>query len=311
MKGYANKMMAVLTTIAMLVCSISLGSSADTYSVNTTLAYNVYDAKTGELIGDYTLTPNAFPTSNSSRIMIGDEDREIDYSKSGVVDLNTRYLQSSPNGGTGFVVDSHTIATAAHCAWMPKAGTSWIEGPNIVTIESLVLYNSDGTTAKTVTNAVQIHIPKAYINNFDELSVRDNPYDYALITVTDDLTDFDCFELGVMREEFKGSEVQVSMTGFPSEVDELDTDGEMYTGIGKIVQNLGIHDVYRRVCYDVDTSKGNSGGPVYITTQYKKKEYYTVIAIHSAGDEDNNINVGTRITTDLMHFYNNNPNIAY
>ncbi len=36
-------------------------------------------------------------------------------------------------------------------------------------------------------------------------------------------------------------------------------------------------------------------------------DYYTVIGIHTTGA--GTFNAATRITTDLLHFYKNNPNI--
>lgn len=73
----------------------------------------------------------------------------------------------------------------------------------------------------------------------------------------------------------------------------------MYTGVGSI---LNCDD--QRLQYNTDTSGGQSGAPVYIVTTFQNKVYYTVIAIHTHGG-----NYGVRMTTDVLHFYYNNPNI--
>ncbi len=59
--------------------------------------------------------------------------------------------------------------------------------------------------------------------------------------------------------------------------------------------------------YEAYASGGNSGSPVYITETRNDKTYNTVIAITSAVAAD--YTIGTRITTDLIHFYYGNPNI--
>lgn len=60
---------------------------------------------------------------------------------------------------------------------------------------------------------------------------------------------------------------------------------------------------------------GNSGGPVYVKTEYNGKEYAVVIGITTVatwgGDNIYNGGGGVRMTTNLLHFYKNNPNIAY
>ena len=82
----------------------------------------------------------------------------------------------------------------------------------------------------------------------------------------------------------------------------------MYSGNGQIYDGND-----KIITYTVDTSGGNSGGPVYLTESYKGKTYNTVIGINVAHPnvEDPKYNIGTRMTTDLIHFYTNNPNIKW
>ena len=58
--------------------------------------------------------------------------------------------------------------------------------------------------------------------------------------------------------------------------------------------------------YDVDTSSGNSGGPVYVEETIGGHTYYSALGIHTRGG-----NSGTRITPDVMKFFMSNSNIGY
>ena len=61
------------------------------------------------------LNPVDTLSSTNARAVIGDDTRVVDFSKSGVVKINFTASNGESYWGTGFVVDEHTIATAAHC----------------------------------------------------------------------------------------------------------------------------------------------------------------------------------------------------
>ena len=89
------------------------------------------------------------------------------------------------------------------------------------------------------------------------------------------------------------------------------TNHMQYTGSG----NLQTKTNYK-LFYDVDTSHGNSGGPVYIEETINGTTCYTALAIHTNGidpydPDDTNNNCGTRVTTDIMKFYMSNPYLGY
>ena len=89
------------------------------------------------------------------------------------------------------------------------------------------------------------------------------------------------------------------------------TSHSQYTGTGNL-QDLTDYKLF----YDTDTSGGNSGGPVYIEETINNNKCYTVLAIHTHGEDGNDNdnsenNCGTRITTDIMKFYMSNSNIGY
>ncbi len=306
-----NKMIAVLMTVVMLFCSMNLGSSADTYSVNTLKGYNVYDANTRELVDGYILEANPYPTSNSTREVIdGVDERENSTYVKGVVEVVNNWFT-----GTGFVVDDHVIATAAHCVWDGTADAS-STSKNVLYVECVNIRDQDGVILKGNIDVIDVHVPRKYINTSDEYVDDANPYDYALLTVAEDLSAYVNLDLGVMREEIKESNVPITITGFPYEVNDVRTNKEMYTASGTIESYQYGLDSMRLFCHNVDTSDGNSGGPVYTVTEYKGKKYYTVIGIHVFGKVDKETeepiyNAAIRITTDLLHFYKNNPYAEY
>ncbi|MDE5569076.1 MAG: trypsin-like peptidase domain-containing protein [Ruminococcus sp.] len=213
----------------------------------------------------------------------------LDWTKSGVVEIASI--------GTGFVVDEHTIATAAHCVYNKK-------------INKIYLFDNNSKLTLTLegSSIVEYHVPSVYVSS------ESADYDYALITVKEDLSDYMCFNLGTVTD-IKNLKSAVSITGFPGEIVTGDgtkpvnysvSEHNMYTGNGHIYNSSD-----KRLYYDVDTTSGNSGSPVYITEAYGNKVYYTVIAIHAYGQGSNPYNSGTRITADLLKFFNGNTNLKY
>lgn len=298
MKKIVSAMAAVL--IFMLsVCSYSMNTGA----ANTSNTYRVFSASTGNYLRSYTLDP--IPSANNSRKIIGIDEREIDWSKSGVVKIMTEgdYI------GTGFVIDDHTIATAAHCVYEQH----YICG---IELSEILLFDVNGNVTLHAT-PVEEHIPLGYINANPLYSERSATQDYALITVEEDLSDYICFSLGVPLDSVKDNNTVVSVTGFPYEIDGVDepvntySRHEMYTGSGIIVDAPTDH--LDQLYYSNDTSSGNSGSPVYVTESRGGRTYYTVIAIN-VGYTNLPLyqyNIGMRMTTDLINFYNANDNLNW
>lgn len=274
-----NRIIACL--IAMFVFAFSMNFSFDANASNTSRTYNRYNAITGAYLGRYTLNALDVDNNVSTYTVIDTEDRVVDFTKSGVVKL----LNSNEFVGTGFVVNENTIATVAHC----------VSGNKITEIR---LFDTNGNVIKTVIPS-EIHIPKSYVSG-------NSVYDYALITVNDDLSDYAIFDLGVALDSAVTNHCSVSVTGFPTEINNTVvndmTNNNMYTGQGVLNSSTSYF-----LKYTADCSSGDSGAPVYITTSYYGTVYYTVIGMHSTSGS--NINSGVRMTTDLLHFYMHNPNI--
>lgn len=259
--------------------------------------YYVYDAQTGAYRTNYILSPVAAISQVSSRTIINGDDRDDDYTKSGVVMLN--YKKSGLNKvATGFVVDSHTILTVAHCMFD-------LDNNNSCTNLTYTLYNSDGSVSAT-NSAVSYHAPKIYI---DQSS--DKNFDYALITVEEDLSDYMCFDLGMIRDEFASLSTPIYVTGYSGEKVDEDGDGvdelwgKIVTGSGSLTNNgSGNKITTDKIYYNTDTVGGESGSPVYVMKNGKM----IVIGIHNGGIT-NVYNTGKRIDTNILHFVYNNPNL--
>lgn len=281
-RNHSKKFISAITAVIVLIISLSFVNEyvANAYIPHATSfsrSYKVYDAATGQEIDSYSL--NALPSHNNTRSIIGADNRVVDYTKSGVVKI----MSDSVCLGTGFVIDSHVIATTAQVIYNE-------------TISGIQLFNSNGTTALTAT-PVEYHIYSYYgslTNNY--------AFDYALISVEEDLSAYNQFRLGVATPEFDTSNKALSVTGFS------DDTNNMMTSTGNVIDLTENISNYH-LGYTADVTDKTKGAPVYVTTNYDENVHYTVIAIHSYGHSA--YSRGTRITPDLLQFYLNNDCIYY
>ncbi len=281
-----NKIIAVMAAIVVFMVSMCT-YSAEANATNTSRTYKVYNAQTGAYLQQRDYTLGAFDTypnvnSGNARSLIGKYDERLpDWTKSGVCKI----LLDGGGFGSGFVVDEHIIATAAHCV-------------KNLAISEILLFNTNGTISLSAT-PVEYHYPEIYSTDY---------CDYALITVEEDLSDYMCFNLGVALDSFSTNNPAVSVTGFSGDLNnDNDNTHTMYTGTGAII-DLNSAQIF----HTADTGGGNSGGPIYITESRGGHVYFTVIAIHTNGEHYGVPgNRGARISTDELQFYYNNPNIIY
>lgn len=236
--------------------------------------------------------------------VIGDDSRVPD-AVDGIV-----YLTAGSGNGTGFIVGDHVIATSAHCVY-GRSTSEWLS--------NLKIYfpNENGVTTTTSINAVEAHIPSTYkLNSNDK-------YDYALITVSEDLSDHYHFNLGIPYNMYTNTDFAkytIYSTGFsgkhPDGQLNLFPNKQMYTGEGKIVTGSNVDQ--NLVCFDTDITYGNSGGPVYVKETYKAgsnaaKESLTVISICSGiySVDSPNYNMGPTMDAIMLSFFLSNPHISY
>ncbi len=291
------------------------GQEAETFfSDEAPRSYRVYNAKTNLLMRRYSLSEPSIYNNEESGISTysmtdGIDDRYIDWSKSGTVKI----MSPKAHIGTGFVVAPHVVTTCAHCFYRAKDKYYY-------NISSIKLFNNDGTESLNATPK-EIHIPTKYYT----ASEYDARYDYALITVEEDLSDYMCYDLGVALDSLgtdsnKRNNLPVYVTGFPSKSNNGNNhhlEHSMLTAVGKFLPKNSIPASYftsYQLSYDTYVSGGNSGGPVYIKETYNDKhgnsaEYYTVVGINSSVTDV--FGICTRITTDLLVFYKQNPNLKW
>lgn len=217
-------------------------------------------------------------------------------------------LSGSDDGfGTGFIVGNHVIATAAHCVY---TGTEFRD----LTIK---IIDENNNVVETI-QPQYYHVPKDAIYNFNGVRTA---YDYALIYVEEDLSEYGMFKMGVATNDYVLQNGGIVVSGFPGQYPpnysgpngdiRFKASGNLYLSTASNINDL-------KLFYDADTFSGNSGGPVYVEEAFNVGgtwlTYKTVVAIHTSGVDtrpydfgyDPNYNGGTRITPDVLKFYYNN-----
>lgn len=307
-KNFSIRTIAVVVSVIVFMVSVMSFSRFTADAVYESRAYFKYEAQTGKRISGYYMLYAPENTASTYRL-IDEDERVVDWSKSGVVKLLTTEVDGNGNQineqdcVTGFVIDNHTIATAAHCFYNFKDKCNY-------RVDSILFFDKSGNVSMEITDPVEYHIPRQYT------TTEFSDCDYALITVSQNLRDYVQFNLGYVTDEFRG---EVSVTGFPklrdddyyNKGEEKETlnnieNHQMYTGKGNVI-GFTTNDLVK---YTNDTSRGNSGSPVYVTEELYGKEYYTVIAIN-VKPGDRTYNAGVRMTPEVLRFYKGNPNKQY
>ncbi len=248
-----------------------------------------------------TATTESVSTAQNPRgIVNGEDNRGVahGYENTGIVLLN--------NGVTGFIVGDHQIATAAHCVYSIDTG--------YFADEIIQTYDRSGApvVGETLTVA-EIHIPQNFYNN-----TNDSNYDYALITVVEDLSDHVQFDIGncYNMTVAEAGTIPIHVTGRPESTgDNLETPNTnnfLYTNFGYVYEGTDTNYM-DALYYTVDTSGGQSGSPAYTITRerYNNEDFYTytVLSIYIGGNT--NRASGPRMTKYHQQFYNNNPYACY
>lgn len=300
---------------------LGYSSSVEVTSVNTNslpsesdIDYRVYNPVTGYLKHTYTVDANTTTVSsigNSRGIMYGHDSRMFQDGMQGVLNVQDA---SGNNMGTAFVIDSHTILTAAHVLYNYKKHT-------IKKNLRFVVYDDYDTPTNTVIFPKSYHIPQDFCNSMQRDLNGDFVYisewDYAIVTVNDDLSNYINFDIGVMRS---GDMYQpVYVTGFGSygnnPLDQslvnpyfVDTKS---TSMGDLMEDNPYSDTF--INYDADTVGGDSGGPVWVYNAINNTKTVIGINIYSRTDGTtiNEYNTGYRINSNILHaIFNNDYNLS-
>ncbi|MEE7583066.1 MAG: trypsin-like serine protease [Oscillospiraceae bacterium] len=261
-----------------------------------TRTYYKYNASTGAYKGQYTLNPvSSISTTSASTCSIIDEDER--WAEDGLQGVVSIKYESGANNGTAFVVDSHTLVTAGHCVYNATSG----KGANSKATSNLKfkVYNGSNENTSVSITPIEYQMCKTYVDGSD---TQKKNYDYAIITVKEDLSDYINFNLGVVRNELytndSYSKKLLFVTGFGCGTTMVGVNPELIgiksTGDGFLVSTPSSYRLY----YDVDTINGDSGGPIYANVKGKQ----TVIGIHTNGiSKDGEYNKGIRLTTDILN----------
>lgn len=208
------------------------------------------------------------------------------------------------NAGSGFIVGEHQILTNAHCVFS-FSNQTYDSSP-------VYAYIPDAVSPEFVLlTPCAVHIPYNYY------STGSGNYDYAIIEVTQDLSDYGLFDLGlvlngvdqnVVSEEdwtTDGTGLDVTVAGFPQANNLMLEGHRIYAGYSNgILDHLDVFKIYTTTSHQ----SGLSGGPIYSASMNK-----TVLGIHRTSNtyHDDEIEIGVRITRPILQFVYNNTDLLY
>lgn len=286
-KSIVKRTIAAGCSSLLLFAGIANCTSADAFF--NKMKYKAYNFSQDKMFS-YTLDENDFQVNQRAGSI---DDR--------VPDKDTSVVKLTGGGkiGTGFIVDDHTIATAAHCVYQG-------ENKSFAKDLKIDIFNGDCTKILKTITPKEVHMPLYYSFKADER------YDYALLYVEEDLSKYGEFSLSMPMDSFMTSGATVTVSGFPAKTASNPNASceKRYKADGEIMDirtfKPEIWDYQIR--YSAFMSGGDSGGPVYTTQTFDGETYHTVVGINTSGTTD--LYCGTRITTTLLMFYYNNDYIG-
>ena len=286
----------VATFMATLMMTLSLSytqnNQADAIKmpeIRTYRRHNYYSSDTTSYY-PYNLIVDG---KSNARTIFGDNDMVRD------TDSAVVRIEGDGYGGTGFIVGDHEIATAAHCVYSR-------DDDEFLKFEILII-DANNNVIKTI-SPHYVHINEDYetARNYTASS----PYDYAMIYVDEDLSQYGKFNLGLALDSYADNNGSVIVSGFPdSNYYPNDYKGKKWGIRFKAKGNI-IGKTQEMLRYNADTAEGDSGGPVYIEEKRmvngNLQEYKTAIAINVCYNNDYNASV--RMTAEVLKLYGDNPN---
>ncbi len=257
---------------------------------------------------DNTVSNTGISTYNYPGIM-GDNDMVKDDDTAVV--LMSAYNDGEIMGeGSAFIVNDHIIATAAHCIYDYENDTFY---------KSYYVELKDSNNITKRVKAKYVDICKDFSTCGNKYNNNHIKYDYALMYVEEDLSEYGAFQMGVALNSYAYEHGEVTVSGFPIPIYYPDEykDAPLHIQL-KSSGNL-TRSNNTNVFYDADVGTGHSGGPVYATEEFtinsqtspKRYSSKTVIAINVGIYPKDLENIGLKITPDILKFYNKNPNIEY
>lgn len=225
--------------------------------------------------------------NHAPRFVIGEDTRERiedanTYPYSAIALVEVVYTNGKKQYGTGFMVSRRTMLTAAHVL----VEKDWV-------IEEINVYKScNGYKASPTAQASSWMI----CDEYDDTEILDCDNDYAIIRFSSNISQT-WFGLYVPQniQNLIGNGRHVA--GYPGERCNVDTGYfPMYSAGGNVVDA----HLYR-IDHTIDTSDGESGGPVhrYNYSIYQWEAMAINVAGYAAYEGVPHINYGCRITSEL------------
>ena len=286
---------AVMLSAVMLVgSSFVSGNNIDsaTETEGTTYIKHYYNSNKPD--EEYTLEPLEYSTGfKSSRAIIVDDPRPtIDPPKS-MVSISAKVSDTKISSGTAFIIDNNTVMTAAHCLY----------GENgFFDIESLRI------TANNVTlSPISCHILKEFKTLSDNstnpgvLNGNQIHADYAIITVEEDLYDYEMLGLGLTTSKIiNNTPVHVMGYNYNSH-----SNPQLKLSDGK-VKSISNFDYINTDCF---VYSGTSGGPLYTKCIINGSAYISVIGVCSGNGSNYYDSFFAEITNEVLQFAYRNSHL--
>ncbi len=257
--------------------------------------------------------------NNSGRVIVGeDEDDDSrdrvhntdEFPYSAIAYMEMEYANGKTAKATAFMISKNVAMTAAHNLFeqnSPVQGAKWATtveicpGRNGYNIFSWAPFGHAEAIEVVVSKQFYTESKIAYtddgVTKYRTTELSDY-YDWGFIRLNDDIGE-ECGYFGFEFGTSVGSHIHVS--GYPDEKNK-----QQWMGSGYILDysDFGFDSTYV-MHYDVDTTYGQSGGPVYRETSAGE---FLVIAVHNvqyALSDDGmygEVNQGSRITNQLYAF---------
>jgi hypothetical protein len=283
--------------------------------------YEVYEAdnfylnrtyKKCNLTSTGTIDTNSIETYNicwdcpclSSNTSKSDQRSVTDYVLNPVIPSSIQGVVKLTNSGSGFIIDEHTIATAAHCIYNTNSNS-------FVPVQ-IQIYDSNMNLITTIT-PTSLHVPYEFSDHNSIPGAQPvSNYDYGLITVSDsiDLTTYGLFSLGVSTYGLMSTQKAVTDCAYV----QYGNSFNLYQTQGNLVywpQDMMSGNEYPFVfSFNISTMNNCSGAPLYTTINDMSTSNATpktVLGIVTGGAYD--YGLGIRIMPTVLRFFYQNPKI--
>lgn len=293
-KIWYKRLVAIcLIMVCMLSVSSNVYANEESDNGTTGMEFISKSVETGETTV-YTISketvrsgemvqPSYKGTAPDDRKIIGSDNRIRVTSTTSFPYRAIAYLESYwPDGtttiGTAWMISLDAAATAGHCVYDSERG-GWAD--NITIWPG---YN-DGTAPYGSATVTTMHTSTNYISS------EDRNYDYGVLELKTSIGNtVGYFGFRWQSASYTGSSATV--TGYPGK----SLQGQMWKMAGNITSCTST-----RLEYQIDTTGGQSGSPVYY---YTSDSGYVAIGIHTAEYLNKDYNLGTRITEYMYNFFN-------